>query len=1195
MRLAIRNDKDQEDIMRRGGNHRKVFKKKITSLMMAMFWGYGLLASGPVLAAPQGGVVTSGSAAISQSGNVTNINQATQKAAINWQSFSVKPVETVNFNQPNSSSITLNRVIGNERSVIEGALNANGKVFLVNSNGILFTRGSSVNTAGFLASTLNITDADFNSGNHVFKANGAGGSVINMGTINARDGGYVALLGNQVSNQGVITATKGTVALASGDKITLNFNGDSLLSVTVDEGTLNAMVENKEAIYADGGKVILIAKAADDLLSAQVNNSGLIQARTIDDLKGNISLYAQGGTTTVAGTLDASAPNGGDGGMIETSGNKVQVADSAYVTTKAAYGKDGAWLIDPDGYTIAASGGDLTGATLGTNLNNGNVTIASTSGTGTDGNINVNDAVTWSANTTLGLNASNNVNVNKAITATGDTAGLTLNAGNNININAPVSLTGTNAAMVMTYGGDYNILTKASYSGAVLNANGRPVAQTDPHDPANGGGVYGSITLRGSTASLSINGHAYELIHTMDQLAAKDDATGTASGYYALAENLDATTWSSSNTGTPSVITMLSGTFAGLGHTIKNLTLNAPSSQCVGLIGQTDPAGTAIIRDIGLENVDITAGSYAAALLGGSSGATISRAYSTGVINGDGGVGGLVGAVWEGATTVKDSYSAANISSPTGYAGGLIGDAEGTTIITNCHATGNVTSTGGSIYSTFWDVGGLIGYASNITVRNSYATGVVSAPYAQNVGGLIGVIDKWPGDTDNSSVTNSFATGNVTGYLAVGGLIGDVENGHDGQKNPTSMTVDNCYATGNVTARADGASAGGYGAYGAGGLIGYANFLDITNSYATGNVSATAVVRFEDMGGLVGVMQNGSITKSYATGDVIGNGGTVNWAMGGLVGNNVSSTITNSYATGDVTNGYFYAGGLVGSNSGAIHDSWASGAVSGHIAAGGLVGISTAGGDITGSRATGNVTGLDYTYRDQGTGGNWVTQESRGVGGLVGSLSVGSISNSTATGSVTGGDRVGGLVGSVEFGSISNSTASGKVTGAGDGVGGLVGHVSNFTSTGGNSSITDSSWDMDKTGHGNAIGTSSVDWGNSVTKGSGTTVMTDVQGTNPSPVQPPATKDDTRQAAFATEAAIRAGSTIGQALQYDTNPSREGGPAATLAGQHQSVSLDEHLVFAGSSSYSAHIKAISADGVQFELEDNDSNGRKEKE
>jgi filamentous hemagglutinin family protein len=261
-----------------------------------------------VSAAPSGGVVTPGSATISSVGTSTTINQSTQKSSINWQGFSIGSNESVNFNQPSASSITLNRVVGNETSVIAGALNANGKVFLLNSNGILFTQGSSVNTSGLVASTLNLSDEDFNKNNFVFQGNGSQGSVINMGTINIANSGYAALLGKEVSNQGVIVATKGAVALSSGDKITLNFNGDSLMSVTIDEGTLNALVENKNAIYADGGKVILTAKAANELLASQVNNEGLIQAQTLNDLKGEITLYAHGGTTTVSGTLDASAP-----------------------------------------------------------------------------------------------------------------------------------------------------------------------------------------------------------------------------------------------------------------------------------------------------------------------------------------------------------------------------------------------------------------------------------------------------------------------------------------------------------------------------------------------------------------------------------------------------------------------------------------------------------------------------------------------------------------------------------------------------------------------------------------------------------------------------------------------------------------------------------------------------------------------
>lgn len=177
----------------------------------------------PAWAGPQGGSVVSGSAAISQSGNVTNIDQSTARAIINWQSFSVAPQETVNFNQPSVSSVTLNRVTGNESSVIQGAINANGQVFLVNSNGILFTGTSQVNVGGLVASTLDISNEDFLSGNYVFSGSSTK-SVVNQGKLTASEGGYIALLGNTVSNQGVITATLGMVALSSGSKTTLNFS-----------------------------------------------------------------------------------------------------------------------------------------------------------------------------------------------------------------------------------------------------------------------------------------------------------------------------------------------------------------------------------------------------------------------------------------------------------------------------------------------------------------------------------------------------------------------------------------------------------------------------------------------------------------------------------------------------------------------------------------------------------------------------------------------------------------------------------------------------------------------------------------------------------------------------------------------------------------------------------------------------------
>src|SRR6185503_14741475 len=160
----------------------------------------------PAFALPTGGEVVAGSASISQTNAQTmQINQGSQKAILNWQGFSIAKPETVNFVQPNSSSVALNRVVGNSGSEIYGALNANGQVFLVNPNGILFAPGSSVNVGGIAASSLNISDQNFLAGKNTFEKGDKAGSVVNQGTINAPTG-YAALIGPKVVNEGFIRA-----------------------------------------------------------------------------------------------------------------------------------------------------------------------------------------------------------------------------------------------------------------------------------------------------------------------------------------------------------------------------------------------------------------------------------------------------------------------------------------------------------------------------------------------------------------------------------------------------------------------------------------------------------------------------------------------------------------------------------------------------------------------------------------------------------------------------------------------------------------------------------------------------------------------------------------------------------------------------------------------------------------------------
>ena len=172
-----------------------------------------------VQANPTGGNIAAGTGNITGQGtsNVT-INQASDKLSINWNSFSIGSGEKVQFIQPGASSIALNRVLGNNASAIYGQLSANGKVFLINPNGVLFAEGAQVNVGGLVASTLNLSDKDFLSGKYTFSGDSQQG-ILNQGNITAANGGYVALLGANAANEGVILAKEGTAALSAGSKV----------------------------------------------------------------------------------------------------------------------------------------------------------------------------------------------------------------------------------------------------------------------------------------------------------------------------------------------------------------------------------------------------------------------------------------------------------------------------------------------------------------------------------------------------------------------------------------------------------------------------------------------------------------------------------------------------------------------------------------------------------------------------------------------------------------------------------------------------------------------------------------------------------------------------------------------------------------------------------------------------------------
>jgi filamentous hemagglutinin family protein len=262
---------------------------------------------------PTGGSVAAGSASISSPrAGTLNINQSSNQAIVNWQSFSVGTGGTVNFNQPGASSATLNRVTGSTPSSIAGTINAPGTVLLVNPNGIAITKSGVINTGSFAASTLDIKNEDFLAGKYKFTGNGSSATVTNAGRINVSDGGFAALLGGRVANDGVITARLGKVGLASGEMITLDMSGDGFVSVAVPsnqlgnlrDGTGKALVTNKGRIVADGGTVFLSAATASTLLRDAVNVPGSIRANSVGTSNGRIVIGGgTGGRVNVTASL----------------------------------------------------------------------------------------------------------------------------------------------------------------------------------------------------------------------------------------------------------------------------------------------------------------------------------------------------------------------------------------------------------------------------------------------------------------------------------------------------------------------------------------------------------------------------------------------------------------------------------------------------------------------------------------------------------------------------------------------------------------------------------------------------------------------------------------------------------------------------------------------------------------------------
>ena len=559
--------------------NRNQWKHRLTGMvLLAMALG------GSVQAMPSGGTIRSGNGSIVEQGQTMTVQQNSNRMAIDWTQFDIAKNETVRYTQPDKNAVSLNRVTGGQQSLIEGNLNANGHVFLVNPNGVVFGKNASVDVGGLVASTARLSDDTMNrfgssqDSLNLAVDNENNAAVINEGIIKAQ-GGLVALHASNVENSGTIVSDGGMVALTAAKNLNLSSDADGKLNFTVDGTLARAQSLNSGTLKADGGYVVMTAKSAGDVLSTVVNNSGTIEAKTLrKNEKGQIILDGgEHGQVDVSGTLDASGTEKGqdagnikvigektivhdgtnllargdvDGGKIETSGDVLNLGDNLTIDAKGVSGKAGEWLLDPLDVIIAdsdptttsnydnaekktAADSDFTKGSASIGYNDPDATTANASS--------VNSAVTWISTDMVEkmLNAGTNVTIQAAATngsaniivkndidkTAGDDATFTLDAMRNITVNGNISSTSNKLNVVL------NADSNGDQIGAVIinadiNTNGGYFTSASggtvkyTSDSANTKG-YGKGTLSGKADPAG---------HTVGTYFGHVDSSGTADG-----------------------------------------------------------------------------------------------------------------------------------------------------------------------------------------------------------------------------------------------------------------------------------------------------------------------------------------------------------------------------------------------------------------------------------------------------------------------------------------------------------------------------------------------------------------------------------------------------------------------------------------------------------------------------------------
>jgi len=306
---------------------------------------------------PDGAQIVSGQVSIDNSTPGVTAVTNSPNAIINWQNFSIAQNELTQFIQQNGQSAVLNRIIGQNPSEILGQLTSNGKVFLINPNGIVFGAGSAIDTQGLIASSLNLSDQDFLSGNYHFMAGSSAGNIVNEGIIRAGKDGNIILIAPKIENNGIIKTEGGSITLAAGQELTITNLDSPDIRFQIQAPADSAL--NLGKLLSEGGAINVFASTIKhsgeiNADSVQIDKQGRIQLVAQQDTTltadskisannsqgdaGSVHIDSKTGTTLVQGSIEAQAGQSGKGGSIALLGERVGLLDQAHIDASAATG-----------------------------------------------------------------------------------------------------------------------------------------------------------------------------------------------------------------------------------------------------------------------------------------------------------------------------------------------------------------------------------------------------------------------------------------------------------------------------------------------------------------------------------------------------------------------------------------------------------------------------------------------------------------------------------------------------------------------------------------------------------------------------------------------------------------------------------------------------------------------------------------